>query len=106
MPEEVDSRLVLAYEESVRAWALQSAVLDELRNRTGILIATATVSSAFLGAQALGSNRALSATDIIAMVVLMSDEEGDGPREEAPAPEPIEEGGGGGTGEPEVRGDE
>jgi hypothetical protein len=68
MTEEVDSRLVLAYEESVRAWALQSAVLDELRNRAGILIAAATVSSAFLGAQALGSKRALSAAAILAVV--------------------------------------
>jgi hypothetical protein len=67
MADEADPRLVLAYDESVRAWALQSAVLDELRSRAGVLIAATSVSSAFLGADAVPGKDAWSAADIIAI---------------------------------------
>jgi hypothetical protein len=53
VPDDFDPRVKLAYDESVRGLDMQSAALDELRNRTGLLIAAATVASAFLGAAAL-----------------------------------------------------
>lgn len=67
--ESVDARLELAYEESVRAWALQSAVLDELRSRAGLLIAAASVSSAFLGAHDLGVRHSLHPLDVAAIAL-------------------------------------
>jgi hypothetical protein len=48
--------LELAYQESVRGLDMQSLALDELRSRTGVLIAAASVSSALLGAAALGQH--------------------------------------------------
>jgi hypothetical protein len=50
-----DPRKKLAYDESVRALQLQSSVLDELRSRTGILLAALALSASFLGARALDS---------------------------------------------------
>lgn len=64
----VDPRLRLAYDESVRGWALQSTVLDELRTRAGVLIAAASVSSAFLGTSALPRGGHLNAGSVIAIV--------------------------------------
>ena len=49
----VDPRVRLTYDESIRGLDMQSATLDELRNRTGVLLAAASLSSAFLGATAL-----------------------------------------------------
>lgn len=44
-----DQRIAIIYEEAVRAWSLQSSVLDELRSRTGVLLAAASVAVALLG---------------------------------------------------------
>ncbi len=46
---EIDARVKLSYDESVRGLNMQSTAVDELRSRTGVLIAAATVASAFLG---------------------------------------------------------
>jgi hypothetical protein len=43
----------VVYEESVRALAQQRDLLDGLRNRSGTLLAAASVATAFLSAQAL-----------------------------------------------------
>lgn len=50
-----DARRTLVYEESQRALDQQQAALDNLRTRTGILIAATAIASSFLGAQALRS---------------------------------------------------
>lgn len=50
---DIDSRVKLAYEESVRGLDRQNETLNELHSRTGVVIAAATVASAFLGAAAL-----------------------------------------------------
>jgi hypothetical protein len=50
---DIDPRVKLAYEESVRGLDMQNETLNELHSRTGIVIAAATVASAFLGAAAL-----------------------------------------------------
>jgi len=47
-----DPRAEVIYRESVRALDLQSASVDELRARTGVLLAAASVATAFLGAEA------------------------------------------------------
>jgi hypothetical protein len=54
-PPESDRRLTLIYEESVRAIEQQQTALDNLRSRTGVLIAAAAIASSFLGGQALRS---------------------------------------------------
>ena len=48
-----DPRKKLAYDESVRALQHQSSTLDDLRSRTGILLAALTLSATFLGGRAL-----------------------------------------------------
>ena len=65
---EADPRLALAYDESIRGWALQSSVLDELRGRAGVLLSAASVASAFLGAIALEGMRKFSALSIAGTV--------------------------------------
>jgi hypothetical protein len=44
-----DPRIKIVYEEAVRGWSLQSSVLDEIRSRTGVLLAAATIASTLLG---------------------------------------------------------
>jgi hypothetical protein len=75
-PTATDPRLTLSYEESIRAWALQSSVLDELRNRAGVVLSAASVSSAFLGAKALEGEHhfsvlSIAATATFGVVVLL-----------------------------------
>jgi hypothetical protein len=55
---DIDARVMLAYDESVRGLNMQSTAVDELRSRTGVLIAAATVASAFLGSTALARHSA------------------------------------------------
>jgi hypothetical protein len=43
----------VAYDEAVRALAEQQAVIDSFRNRAGLLLSAAAITSSFLGAQAL-----------------------------------------------------
>ena len=50
---QTDPRKALAYEESVRALTQQAGVVDALRTRTGILLTAISISSTFLGAQAI-----------------------------------------------------
>jgi len=68
MAADADPRLALAYQESVRALTVQSGVLDELRSRTGVLLAAASVASAFLGAQTLTARHALSGLPLVALI--------------------------------------
>jgi hypothetical protein len=46
----------IAYKESVRAIEMQAKSLDELRARTGLLFAGASVVASLLGSQALRSS--------------------------------------------------
>lgn len=55
---EIDPLAKLIYDESVRALDMQSKSLDELRSRTGVVIAAVSVGSAFLGAEALKRHHA------------------------------------------------
>lgn len=66
-----DARRTLVYEESQRALDQQQTALDNLRTRTGVLIAAATIVSSFLGGQALhgGTLTALSWCAIGALAV-------------------------------------
>ena len=45
-------RAALAYEASLRSIDQQQKVLEEIRSRTGILLAAASLSASFLGARA------------------------------------------------------
>jgi hypothetical protein len=51
--EQGDPRKKLAYEESIRALQLQSGALDDLRARTGILLAALALTATFLGSRVL-----------------------------------------------------
>jgi hypothetical protein len=64
-----DPRLKLIYEESLRGLSVQGAVVDELRNRAGILLSAAGVSSAFLGAADLAHHEAFGTLTIAALGV-------------------------------------
>jgi hypothetical protein len=44
----------VAYDEAVRALAEQQQAIDNFRNRAGLLLSTAAITTSFLGAQALG----------------------------------------------------
>lgn len=44
-----DLRIKIVYDEAVRGWSLQSSVLDEIRTRTGVLLAAATIAATLLG---------------------------------------------------------
>jgi hypothetical protein len=63
-----DPRFKLIYEEAIRGWTLQSSVLDELRNRTGILLSAASVASAFLGSADLTRHPSASWLSALAFV--------------------------------------
>jgi hypothetical protein len=52
-----DRRYEMAYLEAMRSISQQQQVLNELRARTGILIAVSAISTSFLGAQAFTQNR-------------------------------------------------
>ncbi|MHB1539074.1 MAG: hypothetical protein ACYCUM_09560 [Solirubrobacteraceae bacterium] len=56
MPD-IDPLAKLVYDESVRGLDMQSQSLDEIRSRTGVLIAAATVAAALLGTSALTKHR-------------------------------------------------
>jgi hypothetical protein len=64
----------LAYSESVRAIEMQSRSLDELRSRTGVLLAAASVAASFLGAEALkaSSFNALTALALISFAGVLA----------------------------------
>jgi hypothetical protein len=55
-----DQLYKVAYDEAVRALSEQQAVIDSFRNRAGLLLSAAAVTTSFLGAQGLhGSNSGL-----------------------------------------------
>jgi hypothetical protein len=54
-----DTPEAIIYGESLRAIAQQEASLDDLRSRTGTILAAASLITAFLGAQALGHDQTL-----------------------------------------------
>ncbi len=67
-----DARGKVVYEESQRALSQQELVLDNLRSRTGVLLAATAISSTFLGGQALGGGKlgVLSLLAILAFAVV------------------------------------
>jgi hypothetical protein len=75
--ERPDPRLVLVFEEAKRSITQQQAVLDEIRSRTGTLLAGASVATAFLGSVALkgahhrsGRTLSLVACAVVSFVAL------------------------------------
>ena len=56
-PPVADLRYEMAYHEALRSISQQQQALNELRARTGILVAVATVSTSFLGAEAFTGER-------------------------------------------------
>jgi hypothetical protein len=68
---DVDPQLKMIYDESVRGLDMQSATLDELRNRTGVLLAAAALSSAFLGATALQRHHVLYWATVLATLLFV-----------------------------------
>ncbi len=73
---EIDPRAQLVHQESVRSLDMQSASLDEIRSRTGVLLAATSVSAAFLGASAL-EHHGFSTVNLLAalgfiIVILLS----------------------------------
>lgn len=61
----------VAYDASLRALDKQEALLDELRSRTGILLAASSLATSFLGREAFGASRSgvLVALALIAFIV-------------------------------------
>jgi hypothetical protein len=70
----MSTREELAYAESVRALDHQARALDELRSRTGLLLAAASIVASFLGAQALdGSDLdALASLGLLAFLAVIA----------------------------------
>lgn len=52
-----DTPEAIAYAESIRAVEFQARALDELRSRTGLLLAGSSVVTSFLGAEALRDSK-------------------------------------------------
>jgi hypothetical protein len=69
---EIDARVKLAYDESIRGLNMQSTAVDELRSRTGVLIAAATVASAFLGSAALARHPASYWANILGLLAFIA----------------------------------
>ncbi len=67
---DADARAQLIHAESVRALDMQSTAVDEIRSRTGVLLAAASVATAFLGATAL-QHDGFSTVNIAATVVFV-----------------------------------
>jgi len=63
-----DQRIKIIYEEAVRGWSLQSSVLDELRGRTGVLLAAASVAAALLGSADITKHKTFTLLGTIALV--------------------------------------
>jgi hypothetical protein len=70
-PPEAEGLQRLAYELSLRALSQQEGVLNELRSRTGTLLAASSLVASFLGARAIGSGdyRWLTVFALIAFAV-------------------------------------
>jgi hypothetical protein len=61
----------LAYEAALRALDKQERLIDELRNRTGLLLAAASLAASFLGREAFAGhpNRALAILALVAFLL-------------------------------------
>jgi hypothetical protein len=57
-----DQLYKVAYDEAVRALSEQQAVVDSFRNRAGLLLSAAAVTTSFLGAQSLQGGNSSVAT--------------------------------------------
>jgi hypothetical protein len=66
---DVDPRAKLEYDESVRGLEIQGRMVDELRVRAGVVLAAASLSSAFLGAAALTGQKHVPPLAIAALSV-------------------------------------
>lgn len=53
-PPDPDLLYKVAYDEAVRALVEQRSVIDSLRNRAGLLLSAAAITTSFLGARSLG----------------------------------------------------
>ena len=69
---DIDPRATLVYDESVRGLDMQSTSIDELRSRTGVLLAAASVASAFLGATALQHHHVLYWVSVVAILLFVA----------------------------------
>jgi hypothetical protein len=66
-----DPRIELIYAESVRRLDQQAGVLESLRNRTGLLLGAAAVSTSFLGPIAVDAAGGLDLTGKLAIVCVV-----------------------------------
>lgn len=66
-PTTTDERLALVFRESLRALEQQAARRDDLRNRAGSLVASASIATAFLGGQSLDGATSFAASTWIAI---------------------------------------
>jgi hypothetical protein len=60
----------LSYDAGVRALDLQERAVDQLRSRTGTLLAAASLTASFLGGQTISHTRHLGVLEILALVAL------------------------------------
>jgi hypothetical protein len=70
--EMADDRLTLVYDESARGVKQQLEALNNLRTRTGALISAATISTSFLGGQALSDHRGLRTEGVLAIAAFVA----------------------------------
>jgi hypothetical protein len=68
---EEQQRAKLAYEASLRSLDQQQKVLEEVRSRTGILLAAASLSASFLGARAFEQD-GVSVVSVLALAALVT----------------------------------
>jgi tetrahydromethanopterin S-methyltransferase subunit B len=72
MAEQGDPRLALIFDEMRRSLDQQQRVLDELRSRTGTLVSSAGVATAFLGGVVLGEPHRPLGTAIATAVAILA----------------------------------
>lgn len=66
----MQSVVELSYEQAIRALDLQERGIEQLRNRAGIVLAAASVTASFLGAQTIQRGNGLGALETLALVSL------------------------------------
>jgi hypothetical protein len=60
----------LSYDAGVRALDLQERAVEQLRSRTGTLLAAASLTASFLGGQTISHTRHLGKLEVLALVAL------------------------------------
>ena len=60
----------LSYDAGVRALDLQERAVEQLRSRTGTLLAAASLTASFLGGQTISHTRQLGALEVLALAAL------------------------------------